>query len=360
MRRMADQHARRREALASALVAGTLDAALVTSLLSVRYLTGFTGSAGTVLVRADGSTVLATDGRYEVQAHAECPDVEVTITRSGRRELAARVLAGGASRIGFEDLHLSVAAFRDLPHLASWEPLGSALDQLRMVKDADELDTLRRACSATDQALASTLPRLAPGATERQVARWIDDELRERSDGPGFDTIVASGPNGAIPHHQPADRSIQAGDLVTIDFGARVDGYHADMTRTVLVGAGLSDWQREMYDAVRQAQAAGVAALAPGRSASEVDAASRDVIEAAGLGEYFVHGLGHGVGLQIHEAPYLGSSSTDKLAASVPVTVEPGVYVPGRGGVRIEDTVVVHADRVESLTTTTRELMMLS
>jgi Xaa-Pro aminopeptidase len=359
MRRMADQHARRREALASVLVAGALDSALVTSLLSVRYLTGFTGSAGTVLVRADGTAVLATDGRYEVQAHAECPDVEAIITRSGRRELAARVLAGGASRIGFEDLHLSVSAFRDLPHLASWEPLGSALDQLRMVKDADELDTLRRACSATDQALANTLPRLTPGITERQVARWIDDELRESADGPGFDTIVAAGPNGAIPHHQPAERSIQAGDLVTIDFGARVDGYHADMTRTVLVGGGLSDWQREMYDAVRRAQAAGVAALTPGRSAAEVDAASREIIEAAGLGDYFVHGLGHGVGLQIHEAPYLGSTSTDKLAASVPVTVEPGVYVPGRGGVRIEDTVVVHADRVESLTTTTRELMML-
>jgi Xaa-Pro aminopeptidase len=196
--------------------------------------------------------------------------------------------------------------------------------------------------------------------TEQQVARWVDEELRERSEGPGFDTIVAAGPNGALPHHQPTQRCIEQGELVTIDFGARVDGYHADMTRTLLVGGQPQGWQAEMYAAVLQAQSAGVAALSASAVASEVDGAARDVIAGAGFGEHFVHGLGHGVGLQIHEAPYLGSTSTDKLAPSVPVTVEPGVYVPGRGGVRIEDTVVVHAGRVESLTTTTRELLSMS
>ncbi|HEX5017213.1 MAG TPA: M24 family metallopeptidase, partial [Actinomycetes bacterium] len=220
-----------------------------------------------------------------------------------------------------------------------------------------ELDALQRACRATDEALGTVLDRIVPGVSERQVARWIDDALRDRTEGPGFETIVASGPNGASPHHEPTDRPIERGDLVTIDFGARVDGYHADMTRTLLVGGSPEPWQREIYEVVKAAQAAGVAALAPGRAASEVDAAAREVLARAGWGAEFVHGLGHGVGLQIHEAPYLGTTSTDKLAASVPVTVEPGVYLPGRGGVRIEDTVVVHADRVESLTTTTRDLL---
>jgi Xaa-Pro aminopeptidase len=228
-----------------------------------------------------------------------------------------------------------------------------------MVKDVSELQALALACAATDQALQACLGRIVPGRTEREVARWIDDELRERSEGPGFDTIVASGSNGAIPHHQPSERPIESGDLVTIDFGARVAGYHADMTRTFLVGGTPEGWQADAYEGVKQAQQAAIDILAPGRSASEVDEAARASLTEVGLAEFFVHGLGHGVGLQIHEAPYLGSSSTDKLHASVPVTVEPGVYLPGRGGVRIEDTVVVHADYVEFLTTTTRDLLTL-
>ena len=354
---MAHQHDRRREALGRHLTAQGVDAALVTDLVNVRYLTGFTGSAGATLVTNDGAAVLATDGRYEVQAGEESPDVEVLITRAGRRALAERALADGCDRVGFEDLDLTVAAFRDLPHSATWTPLGAAIGVLRMVKDVAELDALRRACAATDAAFAAVLAHLAPGVTERQVARWIDDALRDRSEGPGFATIVASGPHGAIPHHQPTDRPLEAGDLVTMDFGARVDGYHADMTRTVSVGGAVSSWQREVYEAVRVAQEAGVAALAADVDAAAVDTAARDVIAEAGFGPQFVHGLGHGVGLQIHEAPYLGSTSTDKLAASVPVTVEPGVYLPGRGGVRIEDTVVVHSGRVESLTTSARELL---
>ena len=354
---MAEHQQRRRLALGKELASRDQHAVLVTELLNIRYLTGFTGSSATLLVDADGAALLATDGRYTLQAADECPDVEVIVTRSGRRELADRALSTGATQIGFEDGHLAVAAFRELPHSASWQPMGSTVDALRMTKDEVELDALRRACAATDEALAAVLDRMTGGVTEEQVARWIDDELRDRSEGPGFDTIVASGPNGAIPHHQPTDRPIERGDLVTIDFGGRVDGYHADMTRTLLVGGSPQAWQLEIYSAVQQAQAAGVAALSPGRPASEVDAVAREVIDGAGWGSEFVHGLGHGVGLQIHEAPYLGSTSTDKLAASVPVTVEPGVYLPGRGGVRIEDTVVVHPDRVESLTTTTRDLL---
>jgi Xaa-Pro aminopeptidase len=352
-----DQHARRREAVAAELVARQLDAALLTSLVSVRYLSGFTGSAAALLVGADASSVIATDGRYELQAAEECPDLEPLITRAGRRALAERATTAGQNRIGFEDLELTVAAFRELPHSASWQPLGSLVGQLRMVKDATELDALRRACHATDEAFEQVLGRLTPGVPERQVARWIDDALRDLCAGPGFDTIVAAGPNGALPHHQPTARPIAPGELVTMDFGGTFDGYHADMTRTVLVGGAADAWQHEVYEAVRGAQALGVAALSSTAKAADVDAAARDAVVASGYGPQFVHGLGHGVGLQIHEAPYLGASSTDKLVASVPVTVEPGIYLPGRGGVRIEDTVVVHAGRVESLTTSPRELL---
>ncbi len=356
-------HERRRQQLADVLTSVGLRSALVTTLLNVRYLTGFTGSAGTLLVNADGSAEIATDSRYELQVAQECPDVLARITRSGRRELAASVLGTGLVAVGFEDLSLDVAAWRELPTGVEWTPLGGAIDHLRMTKDAVELDLLRHACLASDATLAGVLPRMRAGVTEREVARWIDDGLRDRSEGPGFDTIVASGPNGAIPHHQPSNRPLEPGDLVTMDFGARVGGYHADMTRTVLVASGVGgvahDWQRDIYETVRRAQQAGCDALRAGRLASEVDAAARGIIVDAGFGEYFGHGLGHGVGLQIHEAPFLGATSTDKLMASVPVTVEPGIYLPGRGGVRIEDTVVVHADRVEPLTTTTRDLLVV-
>jgi Xaa-Pro aminopeptidase len=229
-----------------------------------------------------------------------------------------------------------------------------------MVKSDDEIATLRRACVATDAAVAAALARVGVGITERQLSRWIDDALTDLADGPGFDTIVASGPNGSIPHHRPTDRGVEAGDFVTIDCGALIDGYHADWTRTVLVGAhDPADWQSEIYDVVRSAQQAGIAALSPGAPAAAVDAAARSVVNEAGFGDYFVHGLGHGVGLQIHEAPYLGASSVDRIALGVPVTVEPGIYLPGRGGVRIEDTVVVRADHVESLTTTSRDLLVV-
>lgn len=330
----------------------------MTSLINLRYLTGFTGSAGALMVSADGSAEIATDSRYAVQVGEECPDVSAHIARSGRAMLTDRLTANGVTGVGFEDRHLSVADWRDVGEELGWTPLGPTIEHIRMVKDDAELGLLREACQASDDALEAVLPRIHPGVTEREVARWLDDELRNRSEGPGFDTIVASGVNGAIPHHQPTDRPIDGGDLITIDFGARVGGYHADMTRTIATGQ-IDDWQREIYDLVQAAQATGVVALGPGKAADEVDASARSVIADAGFGEAFGHGLGHGVGLQIHEAPFLGATSADKLAASVPVTVEPGIYLPDRGGVRIEDTVVVHPDRVERLTTTTRDLLVV-
>ena len=356
---MSTEHGARRQRLASALQDAGLTAVLVTSLVNVRYLTGFTGSSAALVVSADGSSELATDSRYVLQAREECPDVPAHITRSIRAVLAEGLVArSGGAAVGFEDRQLSVADWRGLPVGVEWTPIGEAVERLRVTKDASELGHLRAACSASDAAFDEVLPRLSPGVTEHQAGRWLDDALRDRSEGPGFATIVASGENGAVPHHQPTDRPFELGDLVTFDFGARVAGYHADMTRTVAIGEP-ADWQREIYDLVPAAQAAGTEALAVGERASDVDLAARSVIDEAGHGEAFGHGLGHGVGLLIHEPPFLGVTSGDKVGVSVPVTVEPGIYLPGRGGVRIEDTVVVHADHVECLTTTTRDLLVV-
>jgi Xaa-Pro aminopeptidase len=347
--------------LLAALGERELSAALVTDLFNVRYLTGFTGSSGALLVLADGRAWLATDGRYDTQAAEQSPDVERVISRQGPEQLLVIARRETSGAVGFEDGSMPTAEQRRLSKdFGELSAVGSMVGELRLSKDGLELDLLRQACTITDEALAAVLPRLRPGVSERQIGRWLDDAIRDRTyEGPGFSTIVATGANSAIPHHEPTDQQVAAGDFVKMDFGARVDGYHADMTRTVVVGQEPADWQRDIYSLVQQAQEAGRLALSASATGVTVDEAARSVVEQAGMGEYFTHGLGHGVGLQIHEAPYLGSTSTDRLAPAVPVTVEPGVYLPGRGGVRIEDTTVVHQDRVELLTTSTRELLVL-
>jgi Xaa-Pro aminopeptidase len=355
-------HEQRRRRLADGLPSYSAEAVLVTKLVNVRYLTGFSGSSGAVLVLADGSALLATDGRYQDQAADECPDVERVITRSGPADLLARADGCGAGAVGFEEHDLTVAVHRQLAESfgGSLLALPPVVEPLRAVKDDGELALLREACRISDAALAEVLPRVRVGATERRVAADLEATMRRLgADHAAFDSIVAAGPNSAIPHHTPTDRPIARGDLLKIDFGALVDGYHADETRTFVVGAAPADWQLELHAAVAAAQAAGVAALEAGASGVDVDAAARRVLADAGLEEHFTHGLGHGVGLEIHEAPFLGPTSPDRLAAAVPVTVEPGVYLPGRGGVRIEDTLVVGTDRAESLTATPRDLLVL-
>jgi Xaa-Pro dipeptidase len=209
--------------------------------------------------------------------------------------------------------------------------------------------------------LTALLPGVRVGQSEQEIARRLQGLMLDHgAEAVSFDTIVAAGPNSAIPHHRPTGRPVESGDLLKIDFGALYDGYHADETRTFVVGAPPTDWQREIHELVAMAQRAGVAALAPGAEVGEVDHAARSVIVAAGHGEHFGHGLGHGVGLDIHEAPMVGPTApAGTLADRTPVTVEPGVYLPGRGGVRIEDTLVVRPGGHESLTTTTRDLLVL-
>ncbi|GAA4859625.1 M24 family metallopeptidase [Actinomycetospora straminea] len=360
-------HARRRDALRRLLREAGLDALLVTDLVNVRYLTGFTGSNAALLVHADDEadrgedrTVLATDGRYTTQAAAQTPDLPVLVERACAPALLRRG-EGRAGTVGFDSAHVTVDGHADLLTVLEHGELRRApglVETLRAVKDAGEVDALRQACAAADVALVGmiTAGGLAPGRTEREVARDLEERMREAgAEGPSFDSIVAAGAHAAIPHHRPTDAPLADGDLLTMDFGALVDGYHSDMTRTVLIGAP-EDWQRDLHALVAEAAAAGRAALAPGVATRDVDAAARDVITAAGFGEHFVHGLGHGVGLVIHEAPAVSATATATLETGMTVTVEPGVYLAGRGGVRIEDTLVVTDDGAVPLTQSPRDL----
>jgi Xaa-Pro aminopeptidase len=353
----------RRDALRQVLADRELSAALISNLVNMRYLSGFTGSNGALLVGADGEDQLATDGRYTDQVAAQAPDVTVTITTDRAVDaLASRAAERSLPTLALETHDLTADA-RDKITAAVQSTktvsLGRVVEELRVVKDESEIEALRSACQISVQALEGLQQGKFVGRTEQQIARDLEWRMFALgAEALAFETIVAAGPNSAIPHHEPTGREVGTGDLLKIDFGARFAGYHADCTRTMMIHDQPADWQREIYDLVAAAQRAGRYALAPGAERIEVDRAARSVIDAAGFGDYFVHGLGHGVGLEIHEDPYFSPRSTGKLLSRTPVTVEPGVYLPDRGGVRIEDTLVV-ADSPELLTTTTRELLVV-
>lgn len=363
-------HAARRERAQAKVAALDLDAALITHLPNVRYLTGLASSNAALLIPATGGCVLATDSRYALAAERVCPEVELLAERFLVPSLARAAAARGYRKLAFEAQHLTVAEHTKLAAElategagAELEPFGEKIEELRAVKDQDELDLLATACELSSRAFEEVLPQIRPGLTERELATLLERRMVDLgADGLSFETIVASGPNGALPHHRPGDRTLQKGDLVTIDFGALYGGYHADMTRTVSLGEP-AQWQRDTYDLVARAQQAGITAARPGAELTEVDAAARDLIGEAGHAEHFKHGLGHGVGLEVHEAPMLGYDSPGRLADRVPVTIEPGVYLPGQGGVRIEDVLLVGGDGAAEaghlLTTTTRELLAL-
>jgi Xaa-Pro aminopeptidase len=365
----------RQERLASLLTSAGVDALLISDLINVRYLSGFTGSNAALLVFGDGRVpVLATDSRYRTQATRQAPDLEVAIERACGRHLAARAAAEGARRIGFESHVVTVDGFEVLRRAVDGAVDGGGgaagaefvrapglVEALREVKDDGEVALLRAACEAADAALADLVSGggLRPGRTEQAVARELEARMFDHgADARAFETIVAAGANSAVPHHRPTDAVLHPGDFVKIDFGALVAGYHSDMTRTFVLGTA-ADWQREIYDLVYAAQRAGVAALGDRVDLSDIDAAARQVIQAAGHGEHFGHGLGHGVGLRIHEAPGINGAAVGSLRVGSVVTVEPGVYLPGRGGVRIEDTVLVGEASSESLSRFPRELTVL-
>jgi Xaa-Pro aminopeptidase len=351
--------------LRAALAAQELPALLVTSRANVRYLTGFTGSAATLLVSADDA-LFVTDGRYRTQSAEQIAaagvdaHVEIGLTMAEQREMFARAAAGFA-QIGLEEHSITWAEQRDFAAAfggVEVVPAGTLVEDLRRVKDAGEIDRIRAACAIASDAFESLLSRFGDGITEREFALALEFAMRERgASGNSFDPIIASGPNGAKPHANPSDRVVERNELIVCDFGCIVDGYCSDMTRTVSVGDPGPD-ARHLYEVVLESQQAGRAAVAANVGCADIDRASRDIIAQAGWAEEFSHSTGHGVGLEIHEAPRVASTARDTLLVSDVVTVEPGVYLPGVGGVRIEDTVVVTSTGAEPLTLTPKDLVL--
>jgi Xaa-Pro aminopeptidase len=378
----APDHEGRREDLRARLREQGLDLLLVTAPANVRYLSGFAGSNGQVLLaaHADGDRLI-TDERYDERAAVEAPGLPVVLSRdpigvavehaSSSGEVGDGGGDGGGSdglrpRLGFEAAHLTWQEGERLRRQATEagvvaEPATELVERLRIVKDAAELARLERASRLTVDALAWLLDEIvAVGRSERELAVALERRFVDLgADAVAFPSIVASGPNSAIPHHAPTERRLEPGDLLTIDCGALVDGYHADFTRTVAIGH-LDGRLAEVHEVVRRAQEAGRAAAVAGATSGEVDAAARGVVEEAGYGERFVHGTGHGVGLDVHEAPAVARGARATLAAGTALTVEPGIYLPGLGGVRIEDTIVVTADGpARTLTDAPRDLRVL-
>jgi Xaa-Pro aminopeptidase len=369
---------RRAGRIAAVLPARGLDALLVETSADLRYLTGFSGSNGLALVRAaaplveapgeaEGVHLFLTDFRYRTQSGEQVPGVFAREVVAGELlDAAAAALEGSQGRLGFDEASISVARHRRLVEKLpeGWEAVACAglVEALRLVKEPAEIARIRAASELADEALREVLEGGLTGHTEREVA--IELELRMRrlgAEGPSFPSIVAAGAHGALPHAEPRDEPIPRDVLVTIDWGAFYDGYCSDCTRTYATGEDISAQAREVYELVLAAQEAGLAAVQAGPSGREVDAVARAVIEAAGHGEHFGHGLGHGVGMEIHEGPRLSRTAGDEpLCAGNVVTIEPGVYLPGELGVRIEDLVVVGEDAQDVLTSLPKELTVVS
>lgn len=349
----------RRDAVRDRLDELHADGFLVTKLVNVRYLTGFNASNGQLLIARDGDLLL-TDTRYEEQSGREAPDCGRRIYSGGAltATLGEVLPQAGVSKVAIEAHVMTLSSARNLrERIAGIELVETTgiVEAQRILKTPEEIAALRRAAAIGDAGLEALPSRLREGMTERDAAAELEDAMRRAgSEGLSFETIVAFGESAAEPHHTPAARKLRPGDLIKLDFGATWGGYHSDMTRTIAFGR-IDEERRRIHGIVYEAQRAGVERVAAGVSCSDVDAAARDVVEAAGYG--FGHGTGHGVGLEVHEAPSVRGESTDVLAAGMTVTVEPGIYLPGFGGVRIEDTVVVTEHACEILTNSPRELI---
>lgn len=364
--------AQRVAALRGRLREDGLDALLVTNPENRRYLSGFTGhddgadSAGTLVVTGT-QTLLITDGRYVEQSAEECPGLSVVVRQKALPVVAAGVVRDlGARRVGFEAAHLTVALAEGLATTASEQGIPVELvstrevvEHQRVVKDAEEIAAIERAMAITDETFAHLLDYLRPGMTEREVAQEIERTmLALGAEGRAFSPIVAGGPNAALPHAVPTDRALGAGETIIIDMGARYAGYCSDMTRTVCLGRPPAA-VRAIYQAVLHAHELCEAGVRPGITGQMADALARDALTAAGRGEQYLHGTGHGVGLEIHEAPRLSQyNSENVLGAGMVITVEPGAYVAGWGGARVEDTVLLTAEGARVLTRSPKDLMV--
>jgi len=347
----ADRRPKRQAALAALLETDALDALLVTSRPNIRYLTGFSGSAG-VAVATKSGVLVVTDFRYDEQARQECgavARVEIDGTSVWDRLFKELPTLGALDTIGFEPHAVTVKEaerFSTGPGSSwHWKAAGELVERLRVRKDAGEIRSIRAAAELATGSLGETLATVRPGQTELEIASVLEGALRRHgSEGHPFPTIVASGPRSALPHAHTSTRTVAAGEWLLIDFGAVVDGYCADVTRTVVVGKRADEGQRALYSLVQEAQRRARDGVRAGMSGKDADALARDPIEARGFGAAFGHSTGHGLGLEVHEAPRLSRTAADPLPEDAVVTIEPGVYVTGRGGVRIEDDVHVSAE----------------
>ena len=358
-----DRRAERQAALRVALEGEGVDGLLVTHLPNIRYLTGFSGSAALLLIRAD-VTILISDFRYAAQAPAEvAASAVVEIDQRSVWERLGRVLAARpAASLGIESHSLTVRDAERVSGLTRGRivPTSELVERLRAVKSPEEVAAIRAAARLAQDALGEILPGIRAGQTEVEVGAALEGALRRRgSEWHPFPTIVASGPRSALPHARTSDRVVSVGELLLLDFGAQVDGYCADLTRTVVVGARADDRQRTVHELVQTAQRRAIEHLRPGMPAREGDALARDVIALRGFGEAFGHSLGHGLGLEVHEAPRLAPTSDLPLPPHAVVTVEPGLYFPGWGGIRLEDDVYLGPDGTECLSDGRTELLEL-
>ena len=341
-----------------------LDALLIYQPENRRYVSGFTGSEAMLLVAPDRA-VLATDSRYWEQAEREAPEFSVyqVKTRYVLEMDGILAAAGHPQRIGFESTCITVDQLDQLEDAApevEWVATKDIVEDLRMIKDASEIELIRRAARIADDGFEYLRKTLRPGMTEREAAWELEAHMRTHgADKIAFDLIVGSGPNGAMPHHQSDSRPIQAGEPIVLDLGAQVKGYHSDLTRTICLGRPQDSRFLEIYDVVLRAQEAALHGIRAGMTGIEADRIARDVIEAAGYGDNFGHGLGHGVGLAIHEGPGAGRTTEDAIPAGSTLTIEPGIYLPGWGGVRIEDLTLVGENGVQLVSHAGKEPLVL-
>lgn len=360
-----EQRTGRLDSLREALTARQLDGLLVSAPASIRYLSGFTGSLAYLVIGLDAAEIIG-DSRYWVQMEEEAPSFQLVRSSLSSDLLSLvpeRARSLGLGRLGFEAQHLTVAAHgalaRAVDSAITLEPTSGIVETLRMRKSPEELTLLRSAAAISSRAFDRVRAAVRPGIRERDVAFLLEQTFRELgAEGPAFETIVASGDRGALPHARAGDRQIEAGDLIVFDFGARAGGYCADISRTVVVGSPSADQQRAL-EAVRAAQAASISAMRAGTTGREVDEIARKAVrEALGDADCFGHGLGHGVGLEVHERPILNPRDTTVLEPGMVITNEPGMYRPGWGGVRLEEMVAVTADGPEILSTASRDVVL--
>jgi Xaa-Pro aminopeptidase len=354
----------RLKGLRQTLTQDGFDAMLVVNESNVTYMSGYTNHDSFLFISSDAN-VFITDFRYREQAEAECPDYRIMLYRNAHPTLPERLaeLCGeyGVKRLAFERAHIGFGQYDDIrAKLEGIEfvPTENMIENIRYVKDTAEIERLRQACACTDKVFADMCAYIKPGLTEQDVEWALMQSMHEQGCASGFPPIVVSGARGSLPHGVANDKKLAAGEFVTMDFGCMYQGYHADMTRTVFIGQPTAE-QRRLYDIVLTANLKAEEAIRAGATAQATDAVARDYIAGQGYGEFFGHGLGHGVGLDIHERPFMNNISQDTLEKGCVITVEPGIYLPGQCGIRIEDTVLVHEDGCEPLFSAPKELICL-